>query len=248
MLVMDIGNSRIKWRKNDQQSGSMHTEVYQAERISELLAEWFDTIELRSPVIVCSVAAADVNDGVRCYFNERKISINFAQVSRKKAGVSNGYVNAAQLGVDRWVAMVAAYNKYQSAVCVIDAGTALTIDVVNKQGVHLGGLIMPGLSLMRKSLVSGTVGVGEVSDSIKLLADNTADAVSAGCVQMLVSCIGPIIDGVEKHYGLKVVTVITGGDAEILARRTHCGMKLEKSLILDGLEQLFVNASELIDR
>ena len=147
MLVMDIGNSRIKWRAGDQYSDLPRSEAYKVELLSELLVEWFGQLVLVSPVIVCSVAAAEVNEKVRRYFTQRDLSVEFIKAGRTKAGVKNAYKNTDQLGVDRWVAMVSAYNKYRSAVCVIDAGTALTIDVVDERGCHLGGLIMPGLQL-----------------------------------------------------------------------------------------------------
>ncbi|MFW2373326.1 MAG: type III pantothenate kinase [Gammaproteobacteria bacterium] len=241
MLVMDIGNSRIKWRFTGPISQPPRSEAYHVDRLSQQLLEWFDDISLMSPVIVCSVAATEVNDRVSRYFTNRDLVIDFTKISREKAGVSNGYINIDQLGVDRWVAMVSAYNKYQSAVCVIDAGTALTIDVVDVDGHHLGGLIMPGLNLMRQSLLSGTSGISEVSDLTLLLADNTGDGVSAGCVQLLTAGIEPIIERIESHYGLKLVTVVTGGDADVIAKQTDCDLKLDKWLILDGLEQLFVS-------
>ena len=241
MLVMDIGNSRIKWRETDKPSSRVHSESYCSEQLSEQLVEWFEHIALKSPVIICSVANAEVNGEVRRYFDERNIKCVFLQVSREKAGVRNGYKIAEQMGVDRWVAVVTAYNKYQSAVCVMDAGTALTIDVVDEQGCHLGGLIMPGLNLMKQSLLSGTAGIDEASNSSYLLADNTADAVSSGCSQLIISSIGPIIERIQKQYGLDLITVVTGGDAELVAEHSSGVLKLEKWLILDGLEQLFAD-------
>lgn len=241
MLIMDLGNSRIKWRSSGQQVNQVRSEVYQPVRLCEQLAEWFGNIEDLAPVIVCSVAANEVNSEIRRFFEDRNLNIAFTTVSPKKAGVSNGYKNVVQLGVDRWVAMVSAYNKYQTAVCVIDAGTALTIDVVDNNGNHLGGLIMPGLNLMQQSLLSGTAAISDVSNSSVLLADNTADAVSAGCLQLLIASIGSLVERIERQYGLKLVSVVTGGDAELIVEQTDCGLKLEKWLILDGLEQLFVD-------
>jgi len=243
MLIMDIGNSRIKWRSIGQQASQVRSEVYQQERISEQLAEWFDKIESLTQVVVCSVAASEVNSRVKRFFEAQNVNIDFTTVSQKKAGVSNGYKNVVQLGVDRWVAMVSAYNKYQTAVCVIDAGTALTVDVVDNQGYHLGGLIMPGLNLMQQSLLSGTAGINDVTQSSLLLADNTADAVSAGCVQLLIAGIRPLIERIESQYDLNLVSVVTGGDAELLVEQAGCGLILEKWLILDGLEQFFVKNS-----
>lgn len=241
MLVMDIGNSRIKWRSTEPLSQSPRSETYHADRLLQQLPEWFDDEALISPVVVCSVASVEVNGRVHQYFADRDLIINFIKTSRFIAGVRNGYIDIEQLGVDRWVAMVSAYNKYQTAVCVIDAGTAITIDVVDVDGHHLGGMIMPGFNLMRQSLLSGTYGISEVSDFSRLLADNTGDGVSAGCVQLLTAAIKPIIDRIENQNGLKMITIVTGGDADLIAEQTGCELTLDKWLILDGLEQLFVS-------
>lgn len=241
MLVMDIGNSRIKWRATGQQSDQPRAEIYKVELLPGLLAEWFDSLELASPVIVCSVATNEVNEKITQYFTDRDLNIKFTKVSPGKAGVINGYKKSGQLGIDRWVALVSAYNKYQSAVCVIDAGTALTIDVVDDLGHHLGGLIMPGLQLMRQSLILGAAGIDEASDNHLLLADNTGDGVNSGCVELLTAAIEPILSRIESQYGLNMISVVTGGDAELIIERTVCHLRLDKWLILDGLEQLFVS-------
>ena len=242
MLVMDIGNSRIKWLESgiDGRS-SVESEAYKPAQLAEQLKNWFGANQHLSSVIVCSVATNEVNKRVLEYFEDQNIRTKFISVERTKAGVINAYKDVKRMGVDRWVAMVSADNKYQTAVCVIDAGTAVTIDVVDDQGHHQGGLIMPGLNLMRESLRTGTANISECSNSSLILANNTADAVSAGCYQLMTAGIPPIIERIEKKFSLKLLPVITGGDAEYVIEQTDCGMVLDKWLILDGLEQYFAD-------
>ena len=79
-----------------------------------------------------------------------------AKLGLESGSVRNGYEDIAQLGVDRWAAIVGAYTHFGSAVCIVDAGTAVTVDLVRDGGRHLGGLIVPGLQLMRSSLEQDT--------------------------------------------------------------------------------------------
>lgn len=239
MLSIDIGNSRIKWHQTGSSLGQFRSEPYSSGQLDEQLSEWFDSVTVDSSVIICSVAAASVNQLTKQYFENRQVEVCFVEVLDHWAGVRNAYKVPQSLGVDRWVAMISAYNKYKSAVCVIDAGTAVTVDVVNHEGRHQGGLIMPGLSLMRQCLVEGTVGIDRVSSESPLLADNTADAVNTGCKQLLVSGIESIIDRILHNQQPEPIVVLTGGDAGLLAASIAVDYKLDRGLILEGLEQHF---------
>ena len=80
----------------------------------------------------------------------------FAKVESSAAELRNGYEQPQQMGVDRWVAMLAAWERHHAAACIVDCGTAITLDVVSESGHHLGGVIAPGISLMHEALASRT--------------------------------------------------------------------------------------------
>ena len=130
--------------------------------------------------------------------------------------------------------MVAAYNKFKTAVCVIDCGTAVTVDVVSADGVHQGGLIMPGLQLMRESLFSNTSKIVSAKGELVELAMNTKDAVESGCYQLLVSGLDNICQRHRAEFpGLRIV--ITGGSGEAISRKMQADSEFISTLVLDGL-------------
>ena len=117
---------------------------------------------------------------------------------------------------------------------MIDCGTAITLDVVDRNGFHQGGLIMPGLGLMEHSLLQNTSGIEKTQGEVKDLAKDTASAVSSGCMQLVASGLTQLINHyLSKYPGL--VCVITGGDAENVMQFMKCDCALDKDLILYGL-------------
>ena len=110
-------------------------------------------------------------------------------VSRQAGGVMNAYDDIDQLGVDRWLTIIAAWNRYRSAVCIVDCGTALTLDVVSASGQHAGGFIVPGLTLMGDVLNRQTQQINASLDQ-KLsleLGRNTRECISNGAVMAITS-------------------------------------------------------------
>jgi len=152
--------------------------------------------------------------------------------------VHNGYEDPHQMGADRWVAMLAAYTKYQKAVCVIDCGTAVTLDIVSAQGQHLGGLIMPGLDMMQNALYMGTRRIKPTKGDLRDLGMNTADAVTSGCYQLLVNGLQGLV---EKHAAAvegDLLCVVTGGNAALLVRENQIHCCHDVDLILYGLNAI----------
>ncbi|TNF38440.1 MAG: type III pantothenate kinase, partial [Gammaproteobacteria bacterium] len=202
MLAIDVGNTRIKWgtwlQGSLQHKGAF---VYQSDRISADLDRHLFELQLQQHVYISSVAGEEVRQTIQQWFHQAwGIEPCFVESVHSAAGVINGYDNPRQLGVDRWVALVAAYNKYRRAVCVIDCGTAVTLDMVNANGQHLGGLIMPGLDMMLSGLMKGTQGIQATAGNACPLGRNTADAVYSGCLQLLgLGIQGMIKSALEKH-------------------------------------------------
>jgi type III pantothenate kinase len=112
--------------------------------------------------------------------------VDFVASTAALAGVRNAYPDPGLLGVDRWVAVIGAYHLAQAACCVVDVGTAATLDAVDASGQHLGGFIVPGPQLMVRSLHAGTNNLAAYTaaspvGATQLFADNTRDAIERGC-------------------------------------------------------------------
>jgi type III pantothenate kinase len=164
-----------------------------------------------------------------------ELRIELAFVSPKACGVENGYDDPGQLGIDRWLALIATWNKYKASACVVDCGTAVTIDGLSTEGRHTGGLILPGISLMQRCLSTNTAALEQPhSGQITPMARNTRDAIWTGCVYAVAACIDRIATGLEDAYGA-CQTVITGGHAKLVVTQLRHQSELVPNLVLDGL-------------
>lgn len=170
------------------------------------------------------------------------IEPNLVNVMQNKYGLSTRYTDPKALGVDRWIAMIAARHEFKTKLCVIDCGTAVTIDVVSDAGMHLGGLITPGITMSRHSLDLKTNNlplVENINENINnesaLLAINTRDAILGGTLYQISAYIERIISEIKQEFGQDIECVITGGDAGKIQSLIYHHFHYRQTLILDGL-------------
>lgn len=246
ILEIDVGNTRAKWRVVDAlgQAGDRGHWAH-SKMALPAAAELDDMLGCSRcrRARVGSVAGAALNQRLQGWAVTRKLDMQFAQASVACAGVSNSYDQPARMGVDRWLAMLAAFNRYGGNLCVIDCGTALTFDVVSAAGKHIGGLIMPGVRLQQNAL-------GEHTDKVIFSKQPTAGELrlgtdTPGCVHngskfMLVGAIHEVLSYVEQQVGADVQCVISGGDAALLLPLLRPLLQesvIEASdIVLDGLQ------------
>ena len=200
MLLIDIGNTRIKAALV--QDGEPFMLPAAGTREHAPFASWAEHISSHPQrVLVSNVAGAEMAMHVVRYARERwQLDPEFAVPCRTRAGMTTRYQQPEKLGVDRWLAALAAYHEARGAVCVIDVGTALTVDVVTSDGTHLGGLIAPGPDLLRLSLTRGTAQLeSEGLSLVEGFADNTRDAISLGCTDALGGLLQRVSARLEQH-------------------------------------------------
>lgn len=236
ILELDVGNTRIKWRLLDEQSGSaseLAFAINHAELFDALLA-----VPSPSMVRMSSVRGGETNDAIEEWVNNQwSLPVHIARVVQTCGGVRNQYQDQTRLGIDRWLAMLAAFRQAAGPCVIIDSGTALTIDVIDKQGLHKGGYITPGRQLMHKSLEQNTrIRLTEqlIPDSLEL-GHSTNSAVRNGTLAAQVSLINKVV---AEVLALEASTRIffAGGDAELLAQRSIAReFEIAASLVLDGL-------------
>jgi type III pantothenate kinase len=232
ILDIDAGNTRIKWRIIDG-----HQVIDRGAQSTALNRQGvaLDIPSLGSieRIRLSCVAGNDLAGNLRGQLGkEFDAQVEIAEVAHSAAGVICGYRDYQQLGVDRWLAMIAAYGKTTDAVIVVDAGSAVTIDIVGADGLHQGGYIVPGLRLMHRALWQGT-------DKIKVDANQAADigspgittdeAVDKGCLLLLVSTIESLVN----HHQSQLV--ITGGDGLLLQDNLSVNASYYPDLVLEGL-------------
>ncbi|AEF56389.1 type III pantothenate kinase [Marinomonas posidonica] len=160
-----------------------------------------------------------------------------------QCGVSNAYKEPERLGVDRWLGVVAAHHFIEGDVVVVDVGTAIKVDVVNKDGKHLGGYITPGLAMMEAALISNTARIRYTKNEVVIgegLPNSTARAVTEGCHEMVLGFLERIYRD-YSHYKW----VATGGDAKALLDSLQVKMEYQPNLVALGAK---IVGDELIKR
>ena len=232
-LLIDAGNTRIKWALlNPALKEPLITRYVDKQDFERCLSE-LSRDEIDSVALSSVREASELLNIINRYF---AVPIHQAVSKDSYKELSSGYQRPQQLGVDRWLALCACYERYHDSFIVIDAGTAITLDVVDKRCKHLGGHIIPGRDLMIESLNLNTHLI-EVEDSAityeQDLGINTHSAVTNGA-----SCaVAAYINSIIAQYPAYQV-VITGGSAGEISASLNCEVKVVENLVLEGLSLL----------
>jgi type III pantothenate kinase len=277
ILEIDAGNSRIKWRivaENPSEpeivaSGNVLTAVTStsgATDLEEMISDLSRYMKNISRVKVSSVRGESFQTDLVDRLNEKwQLQPEFAKVEKNCGGVTNSYIDVSMMGIDRWLALLAAYKKTANACCVLDYGSAITFDSVDAEGVHQGGYIVPGFHLMQESLARKTPALNiALQDWISLDPGlNTQEAISNGIATMVSGfaerCYKQFlknnikgarqesVESVESVESIDTNTqqadfnkdevrcFLTGGDAIIASRNLALPHQVEVDLVLEGL-------------
>jgi len=219
--LFELGNSFLKYTVSDGKDlGEIKKIVYSEndEGLLTALNQAFALLPKFETAWLASVASKQVSDKVGEALTQAGHKLSIINTKVSLLGVENAYKQADRLGVDRWLNLIAVKRQYNSAAIIIDAGTALTIDVIDATGKHLGGFISPGLKLMRKSLIENTnFEYNEIKFKAKwALACDTESAVLRGTLYSIVSWVDRIVSNIELNNNDKFIRVISGGDAALL--------------------------------
>jgi type III pantothenate kinase len=233
LIAIDAGNTRIKWGVHDGRGWVTQGTTPTTE--ADLIAPVLEGGSSASTAIASNVAGAKLEAQLREICAKAKISLRMARSEAEQLGVTNGYRDARQLGSDRWAALVAAHATAKGHKLVVNAGTALTIDALTADGHFLGGLIVPGPALMRRSLDRGTAGLRLTEGDFSDFPASTPEAITSGAVQ---ACVGAIerMRGLMAARGLSNIRVLlSGGAADELASHLPLPHAIHENLVLDGL-------------
>jgi type III pantothenate kinase len=245
-LLIDVGNSRLKWGLYQDQrlsrTGSVtHNKIHET-GFACLTTKWPRRVER---VLVSNVAGAELGSrltaviGLHC-----DTDVRFAKSQKMAFGVTNSYRTPRSMGVDRWMGIVAAYVEFSSALCVVDAGTAVTIDAVDRSGAHLGGQIIAGLGLMTGVLRKETSDIASSrrpvpvpGDGMQMFAATTDAAISGGAFNAVCGAIERAARTM-RGAGYRPKIVLTGGDASRILKRLHGDCLHRPNLVLQGLAHM----------
>ncbi len=242
--VIDVGNTLIKFGRADGDTVTQVRALDYREHSAAALEELEQRLRsLPGYIVGCSVGPTNINTAITLLASRCGLEMHWVGVTRTALGVTCGYVETERLGVDRWVASLAAYRGGDDAVVVADIGTATTIDAVLPGGRHIGGMILPGVTLMERALHAElarlSAGAEQLVDPVTPLsffADDTDLAVQNGCLLALSGAIR------EAHAAVKAEheharLVVSGGGAPVVIRYLP-EADHQPALILEGLARL----------
>lgn len=237
-LLVDAGNSRLKWVLLSNGTFSSGGAIFHRQKTfsAELEREW-EKLDGVNSLFLSNVAGVDVAETIAA-FSKRKWSVEPDAVAPQAQGygVKSGYLEPERLGIDRWVALIASRALIKKPLCVVDCGTALTVDALDSGGNHLGGVIAPGITMMKEALLRNTSGINEADYlSEGFLGQCTADAVQLGALHSAVGLIEQMRKKLAEELEDSVKIVLTGGDAELVSQHLDGNVKLIPDLVLRGL-------------
>ena len=240
-LLFDIGNSACK---RAEYSGNVDDLIVYPP--VDLAANDIDACIPASDADFASIVVASVRGAAFNRHLSRALQEKFGKppifitARRTACGVTTTYSRSGQLGADRFAALLGAWRQCESACIVVDCGTAVTIDAVNGNGVHQGGVIMPGLRLLEKVLEQGTdrlPALDTVDDKVSgnLFARDTAGAIAAGCRKMFGSAVLAVVQEMQVRLATPTTLFVTGGDAGRLPDPANASTRYRSHLVLEGL-------------
>ena len=239
-LLVDLGNTRLKWASYGDDLWETRALTVPGRDVESLLTEAWGEMPAPGRVVIASVAERATVDAVTAWTHRRwSIPVHNVVASDQVLGVRNCYRAPHTLGADRWAALIGARAETAAGACVIDCGTAVTVDALSAAGEFAGGVILPGVALMRGALARGTAGVRPPDgDEVSCLACATADAVAAGSVYGLAGAIERIAQEFEQALDEPLELLITGGDADRIAARLKRPARRVPDLVLKGLARI----------
>ena len=218
-IFIDIGNSAVKWR-------TIESNVY-SKSVDKFL---LNTLPQADTAWVSAVANLNIAEDLETHFDE----VHLVHTQNKFNNLKISYDDSSSLGSDRFFAMIGAMEHFpKKPLLVIDIGSAMTFDVINEDGFHQGGLIMPGLKVLRKSFTMFET--TDLSTNVYGLASNTTDAWKSGTQSMIFSSINDQIEKFNDMFSDGIVT-ICGGLVDEIKNELPDSVQIFDNLVLDGLE------------
>jgi type III pantothenate kinase len=242
VLLVDIGNTRIKWsvlraEKLGRQKALEHAGL----TTRDLQRQVFARARGITRVIAASVAGTRLNRMMAATCRrETGLVCEFVTSARNAAGLTTRYKDPWRLGVDRFMAVIAAYHMARArGACVVDLGTAMTIDLVDALGVHLGGAIIPGPELMVGTVLKNTAGIARRADgaaAIKgLFAQDTRGAIGQGARYAAAAIVDRAVAEAHKVLQRTPLVLLTGGAAVQIEPLLQCSHVSVPDLVLRGV-------------
>lgn len=232
-LLLDAGNTRLKWAVVE--DGAWLAQGSAAYRDLSALTR---ILEPHAACYIASVVRAQHEAQIAALLAPYSVSPIWLTTESQFADVTNTYLHPRQLGVDRWMGLLASRQRSRAATLVVSAGTAMTVDALTAEGTFLGGLIVPGMVMMQRALQQGTAHVSEAGGVWQTFPRMTADAVQSGIVAALCGAIQRQYAYLTEVAGMPPRVILTGGDAATLLPFLDFQVEHVPMLVLEGMERV----------
>lgn len=227
ILCLDSGNTRLKWGLRDGDAWLAGGALAHAQ------AAALELPQMPNRLVACNVAGGTGAAAIEALASRHGLAVEWVRAQAAQCGVVNRYDNPDQLGADRWAAMVGARALQPGACLVVMCGTATTVDVLDDAGVFQGGLILPGLDMMRAALADSTADLPTARGDHRELPRNTFDAIASGAVEATLGAIERM-----SRRAAAVTCLLSGGAAPVLASRLELPHRVVDKLVLEGVARI----------
>lgn len=226
VLCVDSGNTRIKW-------GLRERDGWSAQGVLSSSSSVTLAVDAKR-MVACNVAGDRGRQLIETLAAELAVPLDWLRASNGCCGVRNEYRPPEQLGADRWAALIGAHALHSGPALVVMSGTATTVDVLDRNGVFRGGLILPGLSLMREALAAGTADLPICPGEYRDFPNNTFDAIASGAINATLGAMERMFRRLTAERG-EALCLVSGGAASALASHLSLPHRRVDNLVLEGL-------------
>ena len=247
ILVLDCGNSRLKWGLAGPHGWVSQGNIPNQEIGTLALRDW-QNLPRPSRVVGVNVAGEATRVRVEAQLVRWRTAPEWLIAREQAGGVYNRYARPSQLGPDRWAALIAARQRvadelFPSSCVVVNAGTAVTVDALDGEGVFRGGIILPGLNLMLHALAENTAALRMPPGHYHDFPINTADALASGALQAVCGAIEQLRRRLGDDGPLPKA-FLSGGAAADVAPHLTAPVEVVDNLVLEGVLALAQSADE----
>jgi len=241
ILAIDAGNSRVKWGwyQTDGKGGGWSSiatvSLIEFAASSDHINPFSATHDNPSRIVISNVAGEGAHQLLVNWTSIFEAEPLWLKGEAEGCGVTNRYERPAQLGPDRWASLIAARALEPGRAClVINAGTCTTVDALSAGGEFLGGLIVPGVDLMRFVLHEHTGSLPLQSGNFVTTPRNTVDAIETGCRHAQAGA----VERMHRALGGDSVCLVSGGGGPALIERIALPCRYVENLVLEGLARI----------
>ena len=233
LMVIDSGNTSVKWGLYDGSNWLIEGNV--AQDSSLLLHQAWQNLPKPQSIMVSNVADIRSKATLAKLLSCWEVKPIWITALEYQCGVRNNYTDPSLLGSDRWAALIAAWELKRQGCLVIDVGTAMTVDTLSDKGEFLGGIIVPGLELMKKTLTTNNALLQFQEGRFCDYPNNTSDAIQSGAIQALVGAIERMSALLTIRLGHIPECIICGGGSQQLVSKFNMNTIVVNNLVLQGL-------------